>query len=57
MTNREYMHTLNSEELALWVAEEPWHFYTNGRYLDDKISYIDALVEWLDKEHNSNGQF
>ena len=57
MTNRDYMHTLNTEELAKWVADEPWHCYTNGRYLDDKISYIDALVEWLDMEHDFNEQF
>ena len=53
MTNLEHIKTLNAEKLAELILEEPWRYYTNDRYLNHRIPYMQAIIEWLEMEHNN----
>ena len=53
MTNLNYIRTLNSEKLAELIVEEPWRDYTNDRYLNYRIPYMQGIEEWLEMECNN----
>ena len=53
MTNKEYIMSLNTKEMAKVLLYKPWQYFINGRYIDLATPYADGLNEWLEREYDT----
>lgn len=51
MTNREYMQSLNNEELSHLLNVSPWENTASEKWYGGWSSWEEGIQEWLEQEH------